>query len=222
VLWACIGAGGLHMNHHWSHWPEEASTNHHRRCCMGCRQEAEQAREQLQARVTVLEGRVRFLEAGYELQPPQQQQLLLQQQRQPVLSLPWAAASGLPNGSCRRAALPAVSPQQEPWQAGRQQAAVQGHTRSNPLFDLNQQAGGLGLVAACSPAGAMATLPQHASAAGPAATRSQPRQPQTLPPAPAPAQRCASGTYGSTSELISGMQARFSEAEEFLSSLQRL
>ena len=185
---------------------------------MGCRQEAEQAREQLQARVTGWGGRVRCLEAGDEMQPPQQQQqMLLQQQRQPVVSLPWAAASRLPSGSGRNTALPAAF-QQAPWQVGQQQAPANGHSRSNPLYDQTQQAGAFGSAMACLPTDGVATLPQHASAVGPAMHQ---RQPERQPLPPAPVQCCASGSYGSTSELISGMQARFSEAEGFLSSLQR-
>ncbi|EFN54629.1 hypothetical protein CHLNCDRAFT_135165 [Chlorella variabilis] len=176
------------------------------------RQDAQQAREQLQARVTVLEGRVRFLEAGYELRPSQQQlQLACDMQLgqpQPALQLPWGAAARPPG-------------QLGPLAGGGQ------HTRLNPLYDQQASSSSSAAAAAPVPAGAAAP-PSSSSSQAPAAGGIQ----WPLPAAPAgpagpavpaaPAAVPAERSYGSTVELISGMQARFSEAQDFLLSLRRL
>ncbi|KAL4855676.1 Centrosomal protein [Chlorella vulgaris] len=60
------------------------------------RHEAEQAREQLQARVTLLEGRMRFLEAGYELRPLQQQQQWERKTQRQQLQRPFPALPAAP------------------------------------------------------------------------------------------------------------------------------
>ena len=254
----------------------------------GCRQEAKLAREQLQARVTILEGRVRFLEAGYELRPAagqlqalppaaSQQQVLQYspgRQQAPPLALTWGApGSGSgggwgaavvgcsvgPTGLLALQAKPAVH------QAGAATAPPpsvamgyrQHTTRSNPLFDGQPPAPPAAAstasmqVASVQPSHASSTswhqggagsvqrataglggLGAPAPVAPPARSSSGQQQvlPPPLPPAPivrphgpgaavpaAPPHR----SYSNTSELISGMQARCMEAEEFLLSLQR-
>jgi len=237
-----------------------------------CRQEAQQAREQLQARLTVLEGQVRFLTAGFQLRPsshPQQHLLecsMPMQQQQPLMALPWTATT--------------------PTAAGRGQSPVkqqqlvvppplygQQLTRSNPLFDAQQaaqhpaplmqpgsgygsgfqqawtQAGPAACSGGCSGQGAahaaatpstvepVAGLIGGTAAAAPQTQQQQQQQQQWQPQAALPAApptavgpaplvllpepqqaRC----YSNTTELISGMKASFSEAEDFLMSLQRL
>lgn len=227
-------------------------------------------REQLQARVTILEGRVRFLEAGFELRPPHQQPLLLtgscsQGQPQPPLALPAPAGSGAGPGLGLGLGMHAggssigsgsgggeayASAPGWGWQAPGaasiaawrppQQAipprGLQQHARLNPLFDPQQlempavvpgrqhaearvqpsvpAAGGLGSSGVSHPAAAPA--------------KQQPWLPPPLPllrpaaPASAPPAVAEQRSYGSAADLISSMQARFSEAEEFLLSLRRL
>lgn len=223
----------------------------HRCAHAPCRQEAQLAREQLQARVTILEGRVRFLEAGYELQPPQLLQCAAHQGQPPAqpLALTWGPGGSSP----ARGGVPAAhSPPVAAWggQAGGQVAAAGGtaawlqqttplqlqdsqpHAHSNPLFDSQpsfaasrQQPAAMAAGAAAAPApaaswgaaaGTAAAITAHQLQPVAAATVAPP--PAAVVPAPAPAQR----GYSSAAELISSMQARFSEADDFLLSLRRL
>ncbi|KAL4421442.1 hypothetical protein ABPG75_010733 [Micractinium tetrahymenae] len=238
---------------------------HAEEAAAAARLEAQQAREQLQARVTVLEGRVRFLEAGFELAPAQQQQQLLleggsmqssrPQQAQPP-ALAWAAPRAAPRAEALRFGSAAGAWQavaHRPGQHGQAGPApagsLQRSARSNPLFDsepssqsltyLQQQHGqgswaqpqlpSAGLTgspgaAAGSRRGAQA---QQSGPVGAASTLKPPAAQQRVHAAATPSiyegpLGVAERHYSSTSELIAGMQARFSEAEGFLLSLQQL
>lgn len=151
-----------------------------------CRQEAQSAREQLQARVTILEGRVRFLEAGFELRPPHhtQQPLLLPGSTYP-LALPapvpaagvvaanaaggsWGGSSSSGGSASEAAQQAPAAASSTPWQTPQLRhmppaLSLQQHARVNPLFESQQRA------AAC----ALSDAPgcQHAAIAAPAAAR---------------------------------------------------
>lgn len=246
-----------------------------------CRQEAQAAREQLQARVTILEGRVRFLEAGFELRPPhhtQQQPLLLPgstyalAQPQPPLALPAPAPAGVVaahaaggsfGGSSSssfasgmeavgwRAPAPAAA-SSTPWQTSQlghtpPASSLQQHARVNPLFESQQQAAAPATLVvpgcthaaiaapAAASAGAGSAACQHTGHPVPQQGMQPPPQllpqlpPASLPPGEARAAPAAAapattslGSGGSAADLIRSMQARFSEAEDFLLSLRRL
>ncbi|KAL4432186.1 hypothetical protein ABPG77_005948 [Micractinium sp. CCAP 211/92] len=218
-------------------------------------QEAQQAREQLQARVTVLEGRVRFLEAGFELAPALHGQPLL------------IEGCGARCACAHRAQPPALLPAPPARHAAICAAAAAGHAalrlpaqhgigpsaaansleqlaKSNPLFDAqpsSEFSAPLPHPGACprvstssrswapgAAAGSQGGTPAQTSApvnvsTAAAAATSQWRAATAAGPAEAGAfPATLKREHGSTAELIAGMQARFSEAEGFLLSLQRL
>lgn len=198
------------------------------------RLEAEQAREQLQARVTLLEGRMRFLEAGYELRPLQQQQQWERKTQRQQLQRPPPA---LPAAPGMRSSLAGCSVGWE-GQKGLDMAPEELHmplrpaaAAARPLLPPGEEQAGAGqtcslqAVAQCGGWGLRAgTAEPWAAAAGLSASCGQ------LPASPArqgsvssavPAAASAMRDFSTTSELISGMQARFTDAQNFLSSLQR-
>lgn len=217
---------------------------------MACRRvEARQAQEALQARVIVLEGRVRFLEADCEMRPaPQQQPLALpcSSAAAPPLALTWGPASssggtgralGQPAaGSWSAAAgasVPApVSAAAMPHWGQPPRPVTEQHGHVNPLFE--SQIPASMMAAAAAMMARPHAAPWQGAAAGTAADagvlahaspppQQQQLQQQQLPLPPGRAAVAVLPTarsFGSASELISSMQARFSEAEEFLRSLQ--
>lgn len=224
----------------------------HPRPLRGCRLEAQQAREQLQARVTVLEGRVRFLEAGFELgPPPPRQQLLLEGGSAQSAGGHWSQPAGAPR-------VPPAQPAALAWggAATRQAAAclpvqhglgvpaaapgLERQARSNPLFDSEPSSllltphqplaaqPGLSPASCSGPGGAAGCQGGTAAQASGCATMSgaaagQQRMAAAVARAGAEAlPALTERQYRSTTELIAGMQARFLEAEGFLLSLHRL
>lgn len=243
-----------------AHWPHAAYSllTRHASCC---RLEASQEREQLQARVTVLEGRVRFLEAGWELAPPLQQlppmleggscaQCACVRQLHPP-ALPWVAPPARPHMAvmgCHHAGHAAANQAalhvsaQHRLRASAATFGLEQQARSNPLFDTKPSAPSLATlqhhIGSPEPTGASQSGGQAGAAYWQSGTQALAADPDTTTEAPPAAQRrviaakagaavggCPAGAgrqYGSTTELIAGMQARFSEAEGFLLSLQRL
>lgn len=198
-----------------------------------CRHEEQQAREEMQARLCVLEGRVRFLEAGYsrpELHlalpaPAPQMQLLcgashLQPQQPQPLALPWTA----PSSSSMPASLqgPSVgwgAPAPRSVAGGDSSGAACGQQREqpprlNPLFDAQHPAPASALPPSTS-------WQQPPSGVG-SGTQAAPAEAVHWEPPPLPPVPAQHSSYESASELINSMQARFSEADEFLLSLRWL
>lgn len=227
-----------------------------------CRHTTEQVREGLQARIAVLEGRVKFLEAGFGLQPQGAPQLLLPwgsppktppsaggSQQQAMGQVPGAgggqtvaahrppplppAGSGNALGGARHLTSGATQSGPQLMYAGAacSSSNSSGATPHAPPPQQQQQAGPrlpghyvpVSLrhrTAGLPPCGVVAASGSHAppsSAAAGAPLGSL--QPQLAEAAEAPG--AARRSFSSTSELISSMHSRFSEAEEFLQSLRR-
>ena len=185
-------------------------------------QESQRERQQMQARLAVLEGRVKFLEAGAE-----------------ALALPWgvsAAASPLkllPPLLHATSAATAVAHQQR-WPATwKQQSALVEQPQSasaqlNPLFE--QQKWQIG-----APSSSWAREHHPAPAGrGPAALSSPAAVPAVLAPVPAAPRPLVAaessvstaatpngGVHGGVRQLISSMQGRLTDADDLLRMLVR-
>lgn len=166
--------------------------------------------------MAVLEGRVKFLESGFGLQPlqgPPTAQLQLPWRSTPPRTPPssgqhWQQQQQHEHEQAAAGAIgahwqAAAQRQQQPcWQPG-----LCGREAQLPPW--------LGTPSSLQPAPPPALLPPRRTPAAASHNRGTPATAAAWQ-APAPAL-----SPSSTTELISSMQSRFSEAEEFLKSLQR-